>query len=454
MNSINRSTFSGRKILIIHFRVGRTDGVSLEINCWKQILEKAGATVALGAGPVSSGADFIIKNLEQQLNPLVFNIYEEAFNHHRCFKNKAEFKKEIINQEKTLRAEFDNVIKKFKPDFLIVSNLFSLGEHLPAAGALTKTLDNWQIPTLAIHHDFYWENSCYHQSPSQFIRQYLKRYFPPKRSWLKHGCINSIAKKELWERKRIQSELLFDTLNFNQPVWKKDHYNQSLLQDCSLQPDDIIILQATRIIRRKNIELAMDFVKNLSLYDDRRFSKNKVVLVLAGYAEKRDLIYAKRLKKYAKRLGIKTLFIGQKIGGARLRQNNKKQYTLWDVYPFADLITYPSCYEGFGNQFLEACFAKKPVVIFEYPVFKADIKPKGFSYISLSDKVSYTSRGWAKIPQKKMEKATKEAVEILTSPKRYRKIVEKNFSLGKKHFSYQPTLEVLEKSFLSLFSNR
>jgi len=445
MKPDKKSIFLGKKILIIHFRVGRTDGVSIEIDSWKQILEKAGAQVKLCGGPISLGADYLIKDLEQQLNSVIFNLNQEAFEK-KLVRNPKFFQK-FTEKEKALRNELNKVLDKFKPDYIIVSNVFSVGEHLPAAGALTETLDNWQIPTLAIHHDFYWENGRYNQPPSQFIRQYLKKYFPPKRSWLKHGCINSIAKKELWKRKRIQSKLLFDTLNFNQPIWKKDHYNQDLLQDSLLRPDKIIILQATRIVRRKNIELAMDFVKNLSLYDSRRFSKNKVVLVLAGYAEKRDLIYAKRLKKYAKRLGIKTLFIGQKISGSRLTQNNKKQYTLWDVYPFADLITYPSCYEGFGNQFLEACFAKKPVVIFEYPVFKADIKPKGFGYISLGDKVSYTSRGWAKIPQKNMEKATKEAVRILTNPKRYQQIVEKNFNLGKKHFSYQSTLKVLEKFF-------
>ena len=41
----------------------------------------------------------------------------------------------------------------------------------------------------------------------------------------------------------------------------------------------------------------------------------------------------------------------------------RKIYTLFDVYPHADLVTYPSHYEGFGNAFLEAIYFGKPVVV-------------------------------------------------------------------------------------------
>ena len=43
--------------------------------------------------------------------------------------------------------------------------------------------------------------------------------------------------------------------------------------------------------------------------------------------------------------------------------NRKDLYTLRDVYPHADFITYPSLYEGFGNAFLEAIYFKKPLLI-------------------------------------------------------------------------------------------
>ena len=52
-----------------------------------------------------------------------------------------------------------------------------------------------------------------------------------------------------------------------------------------------------------------------------------------------------------------------------------------DVYRHADLVTYPSLYEGFGNAFLEAVYFRKPIVVKRYSIFITDIEPKGFQII-------------------------------------------------------------------------
>ena len=262
MTPFKGKVFLGEKVLIIHYRVGQTDGVSIEINSWKKILKENGAQVALCAGPISSGADYVIYNLEQQLNPLIFNLDKQAFGNLR--NDRFDLKKEFKSQEKILKIKFLKVFEEFKPTHIIVSNLFSVGEHLPAAGGLTQALDQLKIFTLAIHHDFYWENRRYSQPSSQFIKKYLKSYFPPKRDWLYHFCINSIAKEKLWNRKKIKSDLLYDTFDFDQPAWTEDRFNQDILKDYKIDENDLIVLQATRIVRRKSIELAIDFVKNLS----------------------------------------------------------------------------------------------------------------------------------------------------------------------------------------------
>ena len=41
-----------------------------------------------------------------------------------------------------------------------------------------------------------------------------------------------------------------------------------------------------------------------------------------------------------------------RVGETRgVNAKGEKVYTLTDVYPHADLVTYPSLYEGFGNAF-------------------------------------------------------------------------------------------------------
>ena len=61
--------------------------------------------------------------------------------------------------------------------------------------------------------------------------------------------------------------------------------------------------------------------------------------------------------------------------------DGRKIYRLSDVYPAADLVTYPSSVEGFGNAFLEAIYFKRPLVVNNYSIFDVDIKPKGFRVI-------------------------------------------------------------------------
>ncbi len=66
-----------------------------------------------------------------------------------------------------------------------------------------------------------------------------------------------------------------------------------------------------------------------------------------------------------------------------LTPDGAKVYSLWDSYVLADVVTYPSTWEGWGNQYIEAVFAKLPVLIWEYPVWQTDLGPAGFEVVSL-----------------------------------------------------------------------
>lgn len=444
-------TLAGKKILIIHFRVGKTDGVSIEITAWKEILESAGAEVKLCSGPVNHGADFIISNLEQQLDPVIFSLDEAAFGKGEVCRTEEEFNRVFKEQQDVIAAEFSTILDQYQPDRIIISNIFSVGEHIAAAGAFTRVLDERDIHTIGVHHDFYWENIRYKKPAFPLVSEELAKYFPPIRPWLTHCCINSIAKRVLKELRGIEAAIIYDTVDFDVSPGESER-SRELRHSFSPDDGDIIVLQATRIVRRKNIEIAVDLVRQLAalvgclgpatLHDGRMFdpAKNQILLVLAGYAEKRDEKYKADLFEYAKTQGVNLCYLGDLINA----QTGEKRYSLTDSYPLADVITYPSEYEGFGNQFLEAVWAKKPVVVFEYPVFKTDIAPKGFGYISLGEVIA-SREGLVKIPEEKLTEATKQTWEMLTSKEKYTRLVETNFELGKKHFSYENTLAVLTK---------
>lgn len=455
MNTVHDPLLKNKKILIIHFRVGKTDGVSLEIEAWKEIFESKGANVMLLSGPENNGADFVIKDLEQQLNPQIFTIDEDAFGGLKTFESKDALNKAILEMKNKLKDEFVSVLTDCRPDYVLVSNIFSVGENIPSAAGLDEALKEFRLPTLLVNHDFYWENVRYLDPTTGLIEDMLEKYFPPKRGFYTYFVINKIAQKELLNKKGIKAEVLNDTFDFDRNGFTRSKKIDDLFTENSIDINDIILLQATRIVRRKNIEIAIDLVKAVN--NPKRLNKlrsvklngkpfdpnrNKAILLLSGYAEHRNISYMKELLRYAGIQGIELhLLRGFK------NNSTEKINMLWDTYAYADVVTYPSEYEGFGNQFLEAVFAGKPVAVFEYPVFHTDIKPKGFDYISLGSKIERRSGGLLQIPEDTLDACADRVVEILSDKTMHKEMVEKNFDIAKAHFSYDNAWEVFKGFF-------
>ena len=94
--------------------------------------------------------------------------------------------------------------------------------------------------------------------------------------------------------------------------------------------------------------------------------------------------YAEWLKEDAQSQGVDLRFIRTRVADPfNETMNHADTISLWDIYPHADFITYPSLYEGFGNAFLEAVYFNKPILINRYSIFVRDIEPKGFDLVTL-----------------------------------------------------------------------
>jgi glycosyltransferase involved in cell wall biosynthesis len=132
---------------------------------------------------------------------------------------------------------------------------------------------------------------------------------------------------------------------------------------------------------------------------------------------------------------VEVLYIGDQVGSIHgFSTECKKKYTIDDVYQAADIVTYPSGYEGFGNAFVEAIYFKKPIVVNRYSIFVEDIETCGFDVVDFE---SFVTRHLAERLRKFME------------PDNMRASVEKNYQLGREFFSY----EVLERKLLSTMSS-
>jgi glycosyltransferase involved in cell wall biosynthesis len=445
------------KIAIVHYRVGRTDGVSLEIEKRKTILESLGNEVRLISGPVNYGADYVIDELEFDAEE-ISGIKEQSFKYfNRNEKNTSSLMNHIREISERIENKFLAYHEKEQFTAILIHNIFSLGLHIAAAAAFTHIADKTGIPFINTNHDYYWEREEYLDPTSEEIIHFLNEFVPPSRRNIRHVSINSLGRTTLLEKRNIDSIVFPDIFDFDQPIWEKDSFNEDFRQRFDIKENDILVLQATRIVARKAIEIAVDFVAELekfktglvenTLYNGRVLDHtSEIVFVLTGYAEESESAYLSKLKKHIKSTGIEARFIHKSIAYKRSVVDNRKVYSLWDAYVHADLVTYPSLIEGWGNQFIEAIFARCPVVLFEYPVFISDIKHEGYSYISLGDMYHMTEKGLAKIENGRLTKSVEETISMLTDTSNTPILLENNCSIGEQYHGYNVLENFLKQS--------
>ena len=144
------------------------------------------------------------------------------------------------------------------------------------------------------------------------------------------------------------------------------------------------------------------------------------------------------MRKFAEILDTPVTFVSDRIGVERgLMPDGRKIYSLGDVYRYADLVTYPSLTEGFGNAFLEAIYYRKPILVNNYTIYATDIKPRGFWAIEFDGFIT--------------DETVNEARQVLEHPERFDDHVERNYQLARKFFSYSVLRRQLSALFYSCF---
>ncbi len=399
------------RVGIVSTRLAGTDGVSLEAEKWADILREMGFTCFYFAGELDR---------PEELSYLV----PEAHFTHPEIRAISELSWGVQTRDRSLSGRIHamtNLLKdhlyrfmeKFDIGLLIPQNALTIPMNIPLGLALTHFIAETGIPTTAHHHDFYWERDRFAVNA---VMDYLNMAFPPNLPSINHVVINSFAEEQVNFRVGISAEIIPNIMDFENPPPPPDDYTKDIREALDVAPDELLILQPTRVVQRKGIEHAIELVKLLNL-------KAKLVISHASGDEGWD--YQKRLEEYSALMGVDTIFVDEIIGENRgTTPGGRKIYTLEDVYPYADLVTYPSTVEGFGNAFLEAIYFKRPIVVNAYSIYLKDIKPKGFDVIELNGYVT--------------PKAVEETRKVLSDPERCQEMVEHNYQLGLQYFSYAP----------------
>jgi hypothetical protein len=232
---------------------------------------------------------------------------------------------------------------------------------------------------------------------------------------IEHVVINSAAQEELALRTGIAAIIIPNVLDFENPPTINEKQTHAFRKSIGLEPQDIMILQPTRIVQRKGIEHAISLVEEL---DNPRYK-----LVISHEAGDEGYEYLEWLKGNAHKRGVNLRLVDTHIGDPITHQSNgESPYTLWDVYPHADFITYPSLYEGFGNAFLEAVYFRKPLLINRYATFVRDIEPKGFDLVVMDGFLTH--------------KNVQAVRDIIETAERRLQMVNHNYETASRYYSY------------------
>ncbi len=398
------------RIGVVSTRFEGTDGVSLETGKWVQALQRLNCACFFFAGACEWESDrsYIVPEAHFQ-HPEIRRIHDAAFS----FRTRsAEITGQIHRLKDHLKGHLYNFVAKFGVEILLIENALAIPLNIPLGLALTEYIAETGVTVIAHHHDFFWERKRFLVNG---VWDYLNMAFPPHLPTIHHVVINSSAANQLSLRTGISSHLIPNVMDFDHRPPPPDEYTKDVRPALGLAPSEIFCLQPTRVVPRKGIEHAIELVRQLGPH---------ARLVISHASGDEGYAYEQRLREFAGLLEVKVNFVSDIIRDRRgLTADHRKIFTLSDIYPYTDLVTYPSDIEGFGNAFLEAIYYRRPLVVNSYSIFAIDIKPKGFRVIEFDGFIT--------------KDTVEQALQVLSNADLRTEITEHNYRLAKRYYSYK-----------------
>ncbi len=415
-------------------RIGGVDGVALEAEKWIEVLHKMNYNTFILSGQYEGRR--MNSSRESILPELSFFSPQGSWGQQKAFFEPTDNPDELLDHIEHLSDKISdhiiNWVRKFHLDIIISENASALPAHLSMGLGIKKAAQILGIPIITHDHDFAWERGERYLSKYYVINQFVADTFPLRLENSFHAVINEHGKKTIKEKYGRESIVVPNVMNFDMPFAEITEDNSSLRKDLGLKSKDIPLFQITRIVRRKGIEVAIDLVHRLK-------DKNIKLIITGSQADDEGNLYYNELVDRIMQHGLskQVVFASHVINNRGLTGNLKsKKYSLSDAYAHARACTYFSTYEGFGNAFVEAVLARRPIFVNNYkPVYWPDIGSKGFKTVMLED-------------NNLTDEAVSNMAEMIYNDKINREVASYNFELGRKYFSY----DTLEEKLTELIS--
>jgi len=332
---------------LVSFRLGGPDGVSVQAATWGRALERLGYTVRRVAGALVDGVrpgDVVVPGLGVSA--------ETAPGPEGQPPAGVEPPEPAVIREALAGC-----------DVVVVENVLSLPLNLVAAGALAEALgrilEDGGARVVLHHHDLAWQRSeTAHVST-----------LPPLLPGALHVTINDFSRAELADR-GLPAVTVRNAFDLDAPPGRREAARAAL----GAGPDDLVVLQPTRAVARKNIPLALALAEGLA---ERRPASGAVTFWLPGPAEDG---YAPALERMVARARVPVLMT--RPGDLHLAGAPSN---MADAYAACDLVVFPSTEgEGFGQPVIESVWARRPLAVARYRALD-EILALGFRFLPVGD---------------------------------------------------------------------
>jgi glycosyltransferase involved in cell wall biosynthesis len=310
-----------REAVLLSYRLGGTDGVSVEAAKWEWALHTLGFTVRRVAGELCDAprADDVALPGYAMAPPAGTSADTAA-----------------------LAAALDGA------DLVVAENLCSLPINLDAAYAARDALTRHRGRVVFHHHDLPWQRA----------ELAAVSGVPPAWPGALHVVVNDRSRDELADR-GIVARTIRNAFDFDAPAGERD----TTRAEFGFGDTDLVVLQPTRAIPRKNVPGGLRLGEALAgLVGDRR-----VVYWLTGPAEDG---YGPVLARAMESTSLPVVL-------------GRAARTI-DAYAAADIVVFPSTWEGFGNPVIESVVARRPLAVHHYPVLD-EIVAAGVRVFSADD---------------------------------------------------------------------
>jgi glycosyltransferase involved in cell wall biosynthesis len=399
-----------KRIAFVSTRIHGTDGVSLEIEKWAHVLKGMGHECFYITGQ-SDRPESVSEVIPEALftHPVIDEINRQCFGR--------EIRSSVVSSQIhemtwVLKERLREALVRFGIDVMIAENSVTIPMNIPLGLAIVETVMETGIGCIAHHHDFVWERERFLVNA---VDDQLRTAFPPMLSQIQHVVINSLAAREFSRRTGLSCRVIPNVMDFDNPPPSPETADNGFRKALGISDDDFVILQPTRIIQRKGIEHTIELIR---LLDDPRCK-----LVITHASSDEGNTYAERVKRYSELLGVEIIYAEDMVNSEHsVSSEGETRFSIWDAYREADLVSYPSTYEGFGNAFLEAIYFSKPVLCNRYAIYRTDIEPCGFMPILMDGFLT--------------DEVVEQVRRVLTDDAYRREIEEHNYRIAHEYFSY------------------